>query len=286
MMHRFGFRLLDSARDFITAAVGSSKGYFGDWKFATVHLSTALELLLKARLAIEDPKLLAKGSTISEADLESGNFNSVSIKDSLRCLAALGFEFTGEQRDALQAVNHLRNRFVHYAVPEDRDRFIAVLASGLNLFFELEFRHFRHLDPYDWKAHSDLINDGDFESFVKQRLNAVQTELSVCKRPRTHYFDECPDCLQDVTVFLEESIHCLYCRRTVAIDQYAKSNSAEGIVECCPECSRKSIVTRQRRGASEPTRECFCCGYFVGPELTWSDGKESIPRLHTDRNPY
>lgn len=288
MTYRFGFRLLDSARQFITSAVSHAKeDDSSEWKIAVVHLATALELLLKARLAIEDPRLLAAtGSNLNEADLESGDFRSVTIEEALRRLRRFGFELAGEQRAALEAVSHLRNRLVHYAVQEDRDRFIAVLVSGLNLFFEVEFSQFRDVESCGSKTQSELITElGKFKAFVQGRLSSLETELASSKRPRTHYFDECSDCLQDTTIITDEGLHCLFCRRTISIRDYAGLASEDGNVEVCPECKRESIVKRQS-GDPEPTLECFCCGHLRGPEIRWSDGKKAIPQLHSDRLAY
>ena len=285
MKYLYGFRLLDSARQFITSAVSYAKARdSSEWKFAVVHLAIALELLLKARLVVEDPKLLAaKGSNLSEADLESGDFRSVTIEEALRCLKRLGLRLSGAQRTALDAVSHLRNRLIHYAAREDRDRFIAVLASGLNLFFEIEFSEFRDVESYGAKTQSELITElGELKAFVQGRLSSLEAQLASSKRPRTHHFDECSDCLQDTTIITDEGLHCLFCRRTISIRDYAELASQDGSVEVRPECKRESIVKRQW-GDRQPTFECFCCGYFRGPEISWSNGKRTIPRLHSDR---
>ena len=93
MKYEYGLRLLGSAREFVASAVTSAEehGSFNwypssEWKFAVVHLATALELLLKARIAIEDPLLLGAKGTITVADLESGRFRSVTIEVALRRL--------------------------------------------------------------------------------------------------------------------------------------------------------------------------------------------------------
>jgi hypothetical protein len=291
MKYEYGFRLLGSAREFVASAVtraeehGSFNWYpSSEWKFAVVHLATALELLLKARIAIKDPLLLGAKGTISVADLESGRFRSVRIEVALRRLKQLGLVLTDEQRAALESVSDLRNRLVHFTIEEDRARFMSVFASGLNLFFELEFSEFRNVESYRAKTQSELIIQlAKVEAFVQERLFSLQPHLASSKRPRTHYFDECHHCLQDATIINDDGLCCLFCRHMISIPAYAEDTSEDGSVEACPDCGRGSVVRRRRRDGVPPTSECFCCGYFEGPELGWSDGKRSIPRLHGDR---
>jgi len=62
MKYKYAFGLLDNARAFAESAVDYAKQDNQDqWKFAILHLMTALELLLKARLAIEDCQQLVAG---------------------------------------------------------------------------------------------------------------------------------------------------------------------------------------------------------------------------------
>lgn len=156
MKYEYGLRLLGSARGFAESAVTRAEEYgsfnwypSSEWKFAVVHLATALELLLKARIAIEDPLLLGANGTISGADLESGRFRSVTIQVALRRLKQLGLVLTDEQRAALAAVSDLRNRLVHFTIEEDRARFMSVFTSGLNLFL-----HLAHIDWDNCSARS------------------------------------------------------------------------------------------------------------------------------------
>lgn len=197
-----------------------------EWKFAVVHLATALELLLKARIAIEDPLLLGAKGTISVANLQSGRFRSVTIDVGLQRLKQLGLVLTDEQRAALDAISDLRNRLVHFTIEEDRARFMSVFASGLNLFFELEFSEFRTVESYRAKTQSELIIQlAKVEAFVQERMSSLRPRLASSNRLRTHYFDECHHCLQDATIINDDGLCCLFCRYTIAIQAYAEDAS-------------------------------------------------------------
>jgi hypothetical protein len=59
---KYAFALQRNSRTFIESAVEYARqGYPENWKFAVLHLNTALELILKARLALEDYRQLVAG---------------------------------------------------------------------------------------------------------------------------------------------------------------------------------------------------------------------------------
>jgi hypothetical protein len=163
---------------------------------------------------------------------------------------------------------------------------MAVVAGGLNLFFEIEFSEFRAVESYRAKTQSELITElGKFKIFVQRRLFSLKDQLASSKRPRTQYFDECAACLRDATIITDEGLHCLFCRHTVSIHDYAELASEDGSVEGCPECKRDSLV-KQECDDGQPTLECSCYGDFSEREMRWRDGKQTIPRLQSDRLAY
>jgi hypothetical protein len=121
-----------------------------------------------------------------------------------------------------------------------------------------------------------------YDDFVKERLSSLSGRLHSAVRPRTRHTDECSHCLQDAAIIIDYEVQCLFCGHGMAVQEYAELISDDWSVETCPECNRQSVA-RHQRNDSEPAYECFCCGYFRGPELKWSVGKAEIPRLHADR---
>jgi len=79
-------------------------------------------------------------------------------------------------------------------------------------------------------------------------------------------------------------VQCLFCCHGMTVQEFAELISDDGSVEACPECNRQAVARHQWKDR-EPTYECFCCGYFRGPELKWTDGKAEIPGFTIVRKP-
>ena len=285
--YRYGFALLANARDFVESAVEYARqDKERQWKFSVLHMATALELLLKAKLAMTDYRHLSVGSgLVSERQFEEGEFRSVGIE---QCLDRLNrycdFSLSSDQSQAIKALQRLRNRITHYIEPPHQSSALkATTAAGLNLFIEINNSEFLNADPYDAKSMSELTLElYRNEHFVKERLTTLSSQLSSMPRRRTHHTDECSDCLQDATVIIEGDLKCLFCGREITIPLYAELISRDRSVETCPECNRESVALH-RTADGQMSHECFCCGYSRGGEMQWSDGKVEIPRLHSDR---
>lgn len=286
--YKYAFALLGNARGFVESAVGFARqGYAENWKFAILHLATALELLLKARLALEDHRHLVAGKRqVSARQFDDGEFSSVRVDECIEKLEKHSqFVLTTRQLHVLSQLGHLRNRVVHFTEPGDPAALKSAIASGLNLFIEINHvAGFRDDETYGTKSAQELVIElHQFDSFVKERLSEISERLRTAARPRTHHADECSFCLQDAAVIDGEDLICLFCRHRITVREFAELRSDDGTAETCPECGRQSVLMEQPKD-HEPTHECFCCGYFRGPELRWSDGQAEIPRLHTDRS--
>jgi hypothetical protein len=285
--YTYGFALLANAREFVeSAAEYAQQSERRLWKFSALHMTTAIELLLKAKLAMTDYRHLVAGSEhVSEHQFDQGEFRSVGIDE---CLARLerfcSFTLSPHQRQVIKTLQRFRNRITHYIAPADETGTLnATTAAALNLFIQLNNSEFLDEDPYGAKPLSKLIVELHRQAdFVKERLVALSEPLRSSIRPRTHHTDECPDCLQDTRVIADDKLECLFCGNDLLVSEFAALISKDGSVEACPDCNRQSVAL-VRSMDSEPTYECFCCGYFRGPEMQWSDGKVEIPRLHTDR---
>ena len=283
MKYKYAFSLLTNARAFVASAVDYARqDDRGQWKFAILHLMTSLELLLKARLAIEDHKYLVKGNTgVTQRQFDEGDFESVGIDECIKRLKlTCGFSLNNPQCQLIVTLRKLRNRVAHYIDPSDDTAALkAVVAGGLNLFIEINNAEFRDEDPYGARTIPELVVElHKDDDFVKTRLSSLAERLHSAVRPRTHHTDECSHCLQDATVIDGDHLSCLFCGRGMTVQEYAELISEDGSAEACPECNRKSVARHQWED-HEPTFECFCCGYFRGPKLKWSDGKAEIPQL-------
>jgi hypothetical protein len=239
--------------------------------------------LLKARLAIADHRHLVEGNAqISERQFDEGDFRSIGIEKCIERLnRSCGFSLSKRQCQVITTLRNLRNRVAHYIDPSgDTASLKAAVAAGLNLFIEINDTEFRDADPYGARTMPELVVEPHkSDDFVKERLYSLSERLNSAVRPRTRHTDECSHCLQDAAIIINDEVQCLFCGHEMAVHEYAELISDDRSVEACPECNRQSVARHQWKDR-EPTYECFCCGYFRGPELKWSDGKAEIPRLH------
>lgn len=287
MKYKYAFALLGNARAFVESAVEYARLDRQDlWKFAVIHVTTALELLLKARLAIEDHQHLVAGKTpVSDRQFDEGNFHSIGIEECIDKLSRIiGFTLSSRQRQVLSTLRSLRNRVAHYIDPGDKMALKAAVAAGLSLFVDINHTQFQDDDPYGAGEIPQFVEElTRYKDFVSERLSSLSGHLGLAPRPRTHHADECSHCLQDATVIDGENLRCLFCGHAMEVWEFADLISHDGTVKTCPSCDRRSVSKYQRQNDS-PTYECFCCGHFTGPELRWQDVNAAIPRLHADRH--
>ena len=287
----YAHAMYDHARAFVESAVEIAKRNEEEqWKFAILHLATALELIFKARLAFEHHMHVVVGKQKpTVAQFEQGDFRSVGLEECIKRLSTVaGLTLSAKEDHALTAVRNLRNRIAHFSEPRRVSELRAVFGAGLHLFIEFNNREFSADDePYRAKSmHELVVALHEDQAFVAARMEALRDELRAAKRPRTRHLDECGFCLQDARVIDGDNFLCLFCRHSDTIKQFAMDRSEDGeTFEECPACHRPSVA-RHQWGDREPTFECLCCGHFRGPELNWGDWFDRsrvIPRLHADR---
>ena len=102
-------------------------------------------------------------------------------------------------------------------------------------------------------------------------MGALSAILNSSYRPKTNYFWECSQCLQDARVFTEdEKLKCLFCGHSADIVDMAELWSEDENVRQCPSCNTKSyIVTSVEE--DQTSSECLICGYFEGTPQRFTD---------------
>lgn len=135
--------LVANAAEFIDRAVGEVES---SPRFAAVHFATGVELLLKARLAIEHWVLIfAQPERATREALFLGDFRSVGPGAAMDRLGKiLSAPLPRAARQAFESLAKRRNRFIHFADPSllvsgaERERLIEVMAEEqIRAWYEL-----------------------------------------------------------------------------------------------------------------------------------------------------
>lgn len=129
--------LLENAEDFLREAVKYAKASSPrDWKYAALHLWSALELVLKTLLETEHWSLLFEDvNKASRKKLREGDFQTVRFDTALERINGIVGVSIGE-RDLryLRQLRDLRNRMTHSAVKLNIEQAKSVVARGISVF--------------------------------------------------------------------------------------------------------------------------------------------------------
>ncbi len=216
--------LLDNALDFLADAVDQlsdadlSKTRI---KYAVLHLSSAVELLLKQRLLNEHWSLIF--SDINKADktlLDSGDFKSVDFGESLNRLTRIcGITFS-RHKQVLENLKRLRNRIEHYQFSISEDEAESLLVKTWSFVLEFVSDHLDSSLSEEAREALECIREKmvKHETFIDQRTQEIQNQLEEIRQDQTVILD-CPFCLQDALPMTGEETRCLFCKRAFSADQ-------------------------------------------------------------------
>ena len=283
--YKYSLSLQASARQFLESAVQFVKSNNENkFKYALFHTITALELLAKACIALEDPFLIAT-KNVSNLEFKQGRFQSINIDQAFKLLKRIAnFSLTTEQNKSITRLKAARNRFIHFLDNATVAETKVLVASGIELFFELHETEFNDIDdPWQAKSMAKLAEElSEFQDFVTLRMGSLTNQLKSLERPKTRHFSECTRCLQEADVLIDNELVCLFCCNRINIREATEIISEDQSVDICPICHKPSVAKFQFKKNGQATYECFCCGYFRGPEITWADHKGVIiARLRT-----
>jgi hypothetical protein len=285
MIHELKLSLLDNARDFLREAAKYSNATSPrDWKYAPLHLWSALELLLKAILQTEHWSLLFEDiNRASEKNLREGNFQTVRFDTAVQRIRGIaGISFGDHDLRYLKQLRDLRNRIIHSAVHLNVEQAKSVVARGISVFLTFEQQL---LQEEPDKAFEFEINQSlhDFQEYIDTRLRDIKPELETYDRPH-QWFRTCPNCTQDTLIFSANHAICLFCGSEVAFTDLAEYHS-EGTSGPCPECNDgvlAFVLLNNEQGRfvcpicgfeTDENRNTFCCR--CGKQY-WNNNDSSI----------
>lgn len=258
-----------------------------DVKDAALHLFSAIEVLIKARLIREHWTLAAsklEGATV--AKYENGELVTVDSKSAIKRLKdVLGIDISPKHERDVEAVRALRNRVAHFAMVGVTPASVAPdLARGFNFAWWFLGNHIRPGAPRTEVAEIDKTIEevtaavAGISGLVTERMNALDPELAAAA-----WVLNCPRCLQPALCQGEDGLPgCKFCfwvsagaegadayvQESLGLHAYfvIKDGGEWPVVEC-PECSAEALVEGVNvvRSASpgrvgDDFRLCFSCG--------------------------
>lgn len=279
--------VVSSGLDFLESAVDHlAEGDERALRYGALHVTAAIEVLLKAQLAREHWTLVVSDvNRARRAEYETGNFHSVTIAvalDRLRNVA--GSSITEREVSRITAVEKLRNRVAHFALHgENPRRTEAVVAAGLDVLLHLIDREFL---PAADTAERELVEKtlelvrvrlGTIAVLIRERMSSLKSQLDNAPYPVL----TCPGCSQSAYVLGDgEPGRCVYCLHhpfgEAAADEYVSSvlrlssyevgmDGGTWPVHACVNCGSEAFVAGvlpvDGTGDDGTVYACFACGY-------------------------
>lgn len=278
------YSLLANGLDFIESAVGHLSGTptARELKYATLHLSAGIELVLKERLRREHWTLVfSKPEAAKLSAYASGDFSSVRLDDTFERLENVcGIALTQDERKRLTSLRGKRNRLEHFGIRESAEAFKASSAYALSAVIDFIVAHLQpqHFCPEDAEMLERIRQQlGEFSQFVVKRWNEIRSQI--CDRAAVR----CPCCREEAFVVGADG-RCEFCRYSDSPEVVAANYVSEILgwswlgalgpdppIHYCPECECYALVDRSQIGeAFSPSERysyvCFGCGN------TWARG--------------
>jgi hypothetical protein len=285
-MPDINWSVVTNGLDFMESAVEQlAAGNDHDLRHAALHLSTAIETILKARLAREHWTLVVSDvDNARRASYETGDFQSVTIDQALKRLReVVGSSFSEEEVARIKSAAKLRNRVAHFALHDDNPRATeATVARGLDVLLHFISRELRpgagakEAEAVDATLEHIREQIGKINALVRERMNTLREALNSAPPPVL----ACPGCAQGTYVLGHgEAGRCLYClyqrEGDVSAADYATTVLGESQYEVvkhgeawsvysCIECGSEAFVAGVvpvSHGGDEIIWACFACGY-------------------------
>ena len=216
--------LIENAIDFIedaTRQIAKSNPTSKDIKYAILHLSSGIELLLKQLLFEKHWSYIFKDpDQASESALESGNFYSVNLKNALKRLIDIGYKLEDEEIEPIHQLRGFRNIAEHYSVKFEKVQIIQLISNCCEVVMNI-------VNRYDLrKRHKNIINElelihfnlSKFENFVNDRYKSIKPKIQKLMKD-SFIFLNCPTCLQKAMPLTNSETQCEFCNTKYSRDE-------------------------------------------------------------------
>ncbi|WP_336772649.1 hypothetical protein [Paenibacillus sp. MMO-58] len=249
--------LLENGLDFIRSSITylSRSKEKNNIKYAILHLSAGVDLILKYKLSLEHWSLLfQKIDSANREDFHSGNFKSVDSKECVERLASIcGIVLNEQTKKNFTHLRDRRNRLEHFEINES---VLALKSSSMKVLNSiLDFIN-DQLSEEDLEEYDDLLRNiriglRDFREFIDKRMKLLAQDISEHKKnaPVTN----CPSCYQEALCISDES-RCLFCG-------YRETDAEKLANEYIWEILDESEYECVKNGGEYPLYSCIECGH-------------------------
>jgi hypothetical protein len=272
------FDFLDEAANHLLEADSSPKSI----KYAILHVSSAIELLVKQRLYDEKWELIFHNlGDADEKKLSNGNFRSVYFDEAIERLEEECNIVLNKYQPVFTSLKKERNKIEHYHV--SLEKFIATSIVVKTWSFIVDFI-IDHLSSH--LENDDILQDQyneirqkvtGLQSFVQPRLEEIGPRIASL-RARNFVVLSCTECMQTALPITGSDTQCLFCTEHFDHDNlmerwletFARWNNwrfkdlaDETFLHECPNCNSESLYELNDE-ANGIDYICFNCGHYYG----------------------
>ncbi len=305
-MAELDFNLVENALDFFCEGIEYlDENEPRKLKYAVLHIASAVELILKARLEEEGWIHIFKDPY--KADIKkykSGNFRSVDFQDVLERLEVVCKVDLNVHRPILDKLRLMRNRIQHFVFSGETIEITSVVVKAWS--FLMDFIHNEipdRLEEEQVKVDEIIGRMVKHQKYLEHRLDEIKVQLSDYKENDTLIVG-CPLCYEETLIIPGgEDPFCLLCRYKndpfQVADDWAtefigyphtdpKERMIEPVIKECPECTMEAMIEFENGDVRppDPAWICFYCGasgpplsrcHKCGDEYVWEEDEYLCP---------
>jgi hypothetical protein len=295
-------KILEMALNFFESSVdyiSNQNSKLHELQFSIIHLSSSIELMLKAILVEEHWSLVIDDlKEINKNKFLSGNFKSINVNEALERVSNIcGCQIDDKKKRELKKLFNDRNKIIHIGSGLNREHAIAVLIGTYSFIYD--FVNDSNLFELEsalelrYKEIKDKIQKLD--KFITDRLNHIKNDLKT-----DSVIVRCPNCWQQAVILESDSRSCLFCR-----EKYNKSEFLSAYIESfiasdffyhpfstCPSCGEDYAICDDNNSTICLScgenlldyRKCIECGELFSEDTNYSICNSCIKdRFDNDR---
>ncbi len=243
-------------------------------KAALITITTSVELLLKCKIAFVDwTQIFQYPNKADKIKLLNGDFFSVKFEDCLTRIESISsIKFSDKTKDDIDKIRKIRNKITHFHYDTKCEEFISLISIGLDIFIEFYRNYILTEFCEDKDRTKDIDSDlKEVKNYVSTRLITLKEKYKAFDKPKTFYFCECNNCLQDAFIIQDKNtVKCTFCGQEDDIKWIAEVHSTfEDNTKLCPVCTFHSMTAIHSKDDKEEAWDCVICGHFINKPRQW-----------------